>query len=143
MGLDVGERTIGVALTDPDRRIASPLTTVRRTNLKSDLEALGAIITREEVVEIVVGMPRSLSGDFNFQAEKTQRFIEQLQRTAAAPVKTWDERFSTTEADRTLRAGGANRAKRQQLVDQTAAAIILQSYLSWQSNGGRGQRGDE
>ncbi|MCA1595944.1 MAG: Holliday junction resolvase RuvX [Chloroflexi bacterium] len=130
MALDVGERTIGIAVSDPNQLIASPLTTVRRSDLASDLASLQKLIGEQAVSLVIVGMPRSLSGELNFQAEKTQRFIEHLKLAIPTPVTTWDERFSTTEADRALIAGGVKRKARSKIIDQTAAAVILQSYMA-------------
>lgn len=130
MALDVGERTIGIAVSDPDQLIASPFSTIRRSALETDLASLKTLIGAQAVSLVVVGMPRSLSGELNFQAEKTQRFIEHLKREISTPVTTWDERFSTTEADRALIAGGVKRKARGKIIDQTAAAVILQSYMA-------------
>ncbi|HET6383820.1 MAG TPA: Holliday junction resolvase RuvX [Armatimonadota bacterium] len=137
MALDVGERTIGVALSDPERRIASPFTTIRRATLPVDLSALEKIIEDQEVVEVVVGMPRSLSGDLHFQAEQTGWFVDALRAAIQMPIKTWDERFSTAEADRALIAGQVSRSRRKQIIDQTAAALILQAYLAHQQEAER------
>ena len=130
MGLDVGERTIGIALSDPDQMIASPFSTIRRTILEADLAALRILVDEQHVSLIVVGMPRSLSGELNFQAEKTQRFIDALKLSISAPIVTWDERFSTAEADRMLIAGGVRRKDRGRIIDQTAAAVVLQSFMA-------------
>ena len=136
MALDVGERTIGIALSDPSGRIALPHSTIRRTSIASDLESLQTTILEQQVCEIVVGMPRSLSGELHYQAEKTAGFIHVLEAAVKLPIATWDERFSTAEADRALRAGGVKRQRRSEVIDQTAAAVILQGYLAFRSNRG-------
>ncbi len=130
MGLDVGDRTIGIALSDPDGIIASPFTTIRRSDATKDLAAVQAVMKQQDVGEIVIGLPRSLSGELLFQAERTQRFIDELKRVVVGPVHTWDERFSTAEAERALLAGNVKRARRSEVIDQTAAALILQGFLA-------------
>jgi putative holliday junction resolvase len=137
MALDVGERTIGIALTDPDRRIASPFNTIRRGSLAADLAALRSMIEQQEVTEIVVGLPRSLSGQLHYQAEQTQVFVAQLRAAVTPPIYLWDERFSTAEAGRALEAGGLRRSRRAAVIDQTAAAIVLQGYLAARAEPGR------
>lgn len=130
MGLDVGDRTIGIALSDPGGIIASPFATIKRSDTTKDLAAVRAVMDDQDVGEIVVGLPRSLSGELLYQAERTQRFIDELKRVVAAPVHTWDERFSTAEAERALLSGNVKRARRSQIIDQTAAAVILQGFLA-------------
>lgn len=130
MALDVGERTVGIALTDPEQRIASPHSTLRRTSIDEDIRSLCRLIQDHQVDRVIVGLPRSLSGDLAYQAEQTLRFVEQLRGAIAAPIVTWDERFSTAEALRSMESGGLRKQKRQERVDQIAAAIILQGYLA-------------
>ncbi|MBE0479602.1 MAG: Holliday junction resolvase RuvX [Dehalococcoidia bacterium] len=139
MGLDVGERRIGVALSDPEGRIAFSLTTVQR---KSDEDAFAEItrLARENEVEtMVVGLPRSLDGSLGRQAEAVLVFAETLKERVGVPVVTWDERMSTLAAERMLIEAGAKRGKRKLVRDSLAATYILQGYLDWSRRDERGQ----
>ena len=129
LGLDVGDRRIGVALSDPEGRLASPLTTLERGKSGSEFEAILELIRNREVGCIVVGLPRSLSGQIGPQARKVEKFIEALSRQTSVPVRTWDERFSTAAAERALAAAGRRRKELKKRRDAAAAAIILQDYL--------------
>jgi len=129
LGLDVGERRIGVAVSDPDGTVAVPVTVVER---KSEAEALGriaALIRDHEVDRIVVGMPRSLDGSLGKQARAVQSFAESLKNCTDLPVVDWDERLSTLHAERMMVEAGVKRRKRKGRLDSVAAAIILQGYL--------------
>jgi len=141
LGLDVGSKTIGVALSDPDRLIASARETIRRQGNKVDVVTVVALVTSEEVGEIVVGLPLELDGAVGPRARRVQRFVTLLEeaiRGAKAPVSvlTWDERFSTAAAERTLLQADVSRAKRKQHIDALAAQHILQGWLD-----GRERRG--
>jgi putative Holliday junction resolvase len=129
MGLDVGDRRIGVALSDEGALIASPRETLERKGNKKDIAHLLELAHREEVSEILVGMPYSLDGSVGPQAEKVNRFVEALRSATEVPVKLWDERLSTVSAERALLEGDMTRSKRRGTVDRVAAALILQSYL--------------
>lgn len=129
MGLDVGEKRIGVALSDEGGLIASPRETLERKGNKKDIAHLLELARREEVTEIVVGMPYSLDGSVGPQAEKVNRFVEALRSATEVPVKLWDERLSTVSAERALLEADMSRSKRRGTVDRVAAALILQSYL--------------
>jgi putative Holliday junction resolvase len=133
MALDVGERTIGIALSDESRMIASPLTTIRRTSLPEDLSVVAELVRARNVQEIVVGLPRSLDGTLHFQAERTLSFIEGLRGVVQVPIHLWDERFSTAEAERALISGQVRRERRKEVVDMVAAALILQGFLASQA----------
>lgn len=129
MGLDVGDKRIGVALSDESAVIASPKETLERRGNRKDIAHLLALAAREDVHEILVGMPLSLDGSEGPQAQKVGRFIEALRAETEIPVTTWDERLSTVGAERALIEGDMSRAKRKQTVDRVAAALILQGYL--------------
>ena len=134
LGLDVGERWIGVAVSDPDGTVAVPVTVVER---KSEAEALGriaALARDQEVDRIVVGMPRSLDGSLGKQAHAVQSFVESLKSHTDLPVVDWDERLSTLHAERMMVEAGVKRVKRKGRLDSVAAAIILQGYLDRQRN---------
>jgi putative Holliday junction resolvase len=129
LGLDVGDKRIGVALSDEDAIIASPRETLERKGTRKDIAYILELARREEVSEILVGMPFSLDGTLGPQAEKVSRFVEALREATAIPVKTWDERFSTVSAERAMIEADVSRAKRRGALDRVAAALLLQSYL--------------
>jgi putative Holliday junction resolvase len=128
LGLDLGDVRIGVAISDPDRRLAVPLGTVR-TGAPADLRAIAKLVEENEVAIVVVGHPLSLSGEAGPRARQAEGFAEALSAALAVPVVLHDERLSTVEADRALRATGASGRVRRRSIDRSAAAIILQSYL--------------
>ena len=129
MGLDIGERRIGVALSDSLRIIAGALTVVDRVTDDAALKQIIDLARENEVERIVVGMPRSLDGSLGKQAQAVQSFVDLLKRRTDIPVVTWDERLSTVAAERTMLEVGMKRDKRKKHRDSLAAAIILQGYL--------------
>jgi len=129
MGLDVGSRTIGVAMSDELQLIAQSLKTIARKTLEDDLKELAAIIHQFDVGQIVVGLPRNMNGTLGEQAEKILKWIKTLEKAIQLPVATWDERLSTVAATRILLEADLSRKKRKKSVDKLAAAIILQGYL--------------
>lgn len=129
LGLDVGDRRIGVAVSDPLGLTAQPVLTLVRTNRKQDLKSLQRILRKYAVAEIVIGNPLYMSGDQSPQAAKAQAFAQILQDETAVPVHLWDERLTTTEAHRHLHAAGRPGAEHRAVVDQVAAVLILQSFL--------------
>ena len=133
-GLDVGEKTIGVAVSDPLGITAQGLEVIRRSTLDQDLQQLVGLV-RPTRWRIVVGMPRRTDGSYGPEAEKVELFAKALQKAVSVPVKFWDERFSTVTAQRILLEGDVSRAKRRQVVDKVAASIILQAYLDQQRGG--------
>ncbi len=129
LGLDVGDRRIGVAISDPLGLSAQALAVLERRNEAADIEELAALIEKYEVERIVVGLPRSLDGSIGRQAEKTLAFSKALSQRFAIPVESWDERLSTVAAERVLRDAKVKRDKRKRHRDAIAAALILQGYL--------------
>ncbi len=129
MGLDVGDKRIGIALSDEGFVIASPKETLERHGNRKDIAHLLDLAQREDVSEILVGMPLSLNGSEGPQAQKVGRFIEALRAETDIPVTTWDERLTTVSAERALLEGDVSRAKRKKTIDRVAAALILQGYL--------------
>ena len=127
MALDVGEKTVGIALTDELGITASPRETLRRDG--RELGLLVDIVAREGVGEVVVGLPISLNGTLGPSAQKVLQFVEQLKQRLTVPVETWDERLTTAEAEKMLIAADTRRSKRRQVIDQIAATLILQGYL--------------
>ena len=129
LGLDVGEGRIGVSISDPTGLLSTPLTAITRSSLDSDLAAILDLAKEHSVREIVVGMPLSLNGQFGPQARITEHFLRALSKRASIPIRRWDERFSTQEAERRLREAGAKPSRDRGRLDAAAAAVILQGYL--------------
>lgn len=132
LGLDVGDRRVGLALSDPTGFLASPFGFVDRG--PSDLSDIVNIAEENEVAEIVVGLPLSMSGDSGTQAGKVRGFIRELRSYTDLPIKTVDERLSTVQAEGMLRQSGRSRQRDRGELDAAAAAVILQAYLDY---GGR------
>jgi len=129
MGLDVGDRRVGVAVSDPLGLTAQPVLTLARTNRRQDLKSLKRLIRKYGCAEIVVGNPLYMSGDQSPQAAKAQSFAELVREETGLPVHLWDERLTTTEAHRHLHAAGRGAPEHRAVVDQVAAVLILQSFL--------------
>lgn len=128
LGLDPGDARIGVARSDPSGFLATPVETVRRG--RGDLQRIVAILRQEEAIEVVVGLPRSLSGTEGPAAAKVREFAARLaRRVAPVPVRLCDERLTTVSAEAMLRDRGRKGAKRRAVVDQAAAVVILQHAL--------------
>jgi putative Holliday junction resolvase len=132
LALDVGDKRIGVAVSDPSRSLARSLVVMARRDLARTVRRLAALVREQEAVRIVVGHPLSLAGEVGSQAKRVERFTEELARAVEVPVELWDERYSTLSAERILRERGMSPRKRRRWVDATAAAIILQDYLDAQ-----------
>jgi putative Holliday junction resolvase len=128
LGLDLGDVRIGVAISDPDRRLAVPLGVVR-TGAPADLKAIRGIVRENDVALVVVGDPLLLSGERGDASHKAAEFASALEAALELPVELEDERLSTVEAERRLRSTGAGAHDRRRSVDRTAATVILQSYL--------------
>jgi putative holliday junction resolvase len=134
LGLDVGSRRIGIAISDPLGITAQGLETLQRQNKSKDLAALEQTVRDYQVREIVVGLPLRMSGEEGIQSEKMQAFAEELRKRLKLPVHLWDERLTSAEANRLLRETGLSIEKRAQAVDRMAAVLILQG---WMENRGR------
>jgi putative Holliday junction resolvase len=130
LALDYGTRRIGVAVSDPDQRIATPEAPLHRVGLERDLRALRALIAEREIGCVVVGLPLHLSGRAGTAAAAARAFAERLAKDTGLPVELLDERWTTVEAQRALRESGKGRAKRRRVVDSVAAAILLRSFLA-------------
>ena len=131
-GLDVGTRTVGVALSDALGITAQGLTTLRRSGLRKDLTALKRLGEAHEVTSAVVGLPLNMDGSEGASAARSRAFGEALARALAVPVHYWDERLSTVAAHRALRESDLSAERRRELVDQVAATLILQGWLDAQ-----------
>jgi len=129
LGLDIGERRIGVALSDPEGIIAFALTIIDRKSEDAALKQLLDLTQEHEVERIVIGLPRSLDGSLGKQAQAVQTFAEALAGCTELPVVTWDEQLSTVAAERMMIEAGVKREKRKERLDSVAAAFILQGYL--------------
>jgi putative Holliday junction resolvase len=127
MGLDVGDRRIGIATSDPLEIVASPREVLKRTG--HEIEFLARLVQEEEIEQVVVGMPYNEEGQIGPQARKVQTFVTQLRGRLSVPVVEWDEHLSTWEAESVLIEAGRRRAERRKVVDKIAAAVILRSYL--------------
>lgn len=128
-GLDLGDKTIGVALSDLRRRVATPTEVIRRVKFTLDAAALLALLGDRGVVGIVLGLPLNMDGSSGPRVQTTQAFARNLTRLTDLPITFWDERLSTVAAERALIEGDASRAKRKQVIDQIAAGYILQGAL--------------
>jgi len=133
LALDHGTRRIGVALSDEMKIIASPLEFIPAEPFDQVITRLGEIIRQKEVELILIGLPRNMDGTCGPAAQKVKDFIAALQSRLSTPMKTWDERLTSAQANRVLLEGNVRRDQRKQNVDKMAAAILLQSYLDSQS----------
>ncbi len=129
LALDVGSKRIGVAVSDPLGITAQGLETIQRQNKRRDLEALKRLLEQYEVHEIVVGLPLRLSGAEGTQSEKMRRFASDLESHFGVTVYLWDERWTSTEANRLLKEAELSIEKRGKAVDRMAAVLILQSWM--------------
>ena len=129
MGLDLGAKTIGVAVSDVTRTIASARTTLRRSRLTRDIETLRALIAADGIGGIVVGLPVNMDGSEGPRAQSARDVAARLADALEAPIAFWDERWSTVAAERSLIAADLSRRKRARVVDRVAAAYILQGAL--------------
>ena len=129
IGLDVGDRTIGVAVCDPLGLTAQGITTIKRKSEVLDIEEISKICKEYSVESIVSGLPKNMNGTIGPQGEKVQQFCEKLKETLNLPIKMWDERLTTVAANRAMLEGDLSRSKRKKIVDKIAATFILQGYL--------------
>lgn len=129
LGLDLGAARIGVAISDPERRMAVPLGTVQVGRPPGELIAIADLVREHDATAVVLGWPRSLSGDSGPGAHHAEAFADALRAVLTVPVELQDERLSTVEAERLLRDAGIKGQDRRKVVDRTAAAVILQAWL--------------
>lgn len=129
LALDVGTKTIGVAVSDELGITANGITTIRRKNLKSDLSELSAILEEYKPGEIVVGVPYLMDGSVNERGEQILKFSDKIAEAFSLPVIHWDESFSTVHAEEKLIEADMSRKKRKKIIDKIAAVFILQEYL--------------
>ena len=129
LGLDVGDRRIGAALSDPLGITAQRLTLLERRDTPQDVEAIARLVSEHRVEAVVVGLPLLMRGEIGDQARRVIGFVEALRAGLSCPVHVLDERFTTVQSERALLETDTPRRKRKQLIDQLAAQLILQSYL--------------
>ena len=129
LAVDLGTKRIGIAVSDPDGRFASPLTVIQRRGGVQDLRAVARLVEDYEVGLVVVGMPVNLRGEMALAAERASVEIEQLRGLLSVPLETYDERLTSAAAGRAMLDGGLRRQERKDRVDKVAAALLLQSYL--------------
>src|ERR1043165_1634180 len=129
IGLDLRTKTIGVAARDPDRRLATGVTTIARKAFKADAAALLALAAERRTTGIVLGLPVNMDGTEGPRAQSTRAFARNLEKLTPLPIGLWDERLSTAAVERDLISADVSRAKRAQVIDQHAAAFILQGAL--------------
>lgn len=129
LGLDLGSKTIGVAASDPDRRLATAVETVARTNFTADARRLLALAVERSAVGFVLGLPVNMNGSEGPRAQSTRAFARNFAKLTDLPIALWDERLSTAAVERELIAADVSRRKRAAVIDQHAAAFILQGAL--------------
>ncbi len=130
MSMDIGSRTIGVAISDELGITAQGLKTIRRRSMEEDLKEISLIIAQFKIDRIVVGLPKNMDGTIGKQAESVLQWIKAAQEKINIPIETWDERLSTVEASKILLEADLSRKKRKGVIDKLAAVIILQGYLN-------------
>jgi len=129
LGLDLGGRRVGVAISDPEGRIAHPLTQIEVRGRRDLVAAVARLVAREGAERLVIGMPLLESGERGEQARRTEAAVAAIREALAVPVAVWDERFSTSDAEAALRLGGLRPHERKARRDKVAATLILQAYL--------------
>jgi putative Holliday junction resolvase len=129
LGIDLGEKTIGLALSDPGRIIASPFVTLRRTRFSKDVKTLRALMDEYGIGAIVIGLPFNMDGSEGSRCQSVRQFADNLLEKMDIPIAFWDERLSTVAVTRTLLEADMSRKRRDEVVDKMAAAYILQGAL--------------
>jgi putative Holliday junction resolvase len=132
LGLDVGDRRIGVAVSDPTGLLARPLTVIIRRSNREDAENIRQLAQTNCATQIIVGLPLESDDHIGEQARRTLAFVRFLKKNGTLPVVTWDERFSTREAEQELIAAGVRRSHRRERLDSVAAAVLLEEWLASQ-----------
>ena len=134
LGLDLGTKTIGLALSDISRTVATPLDTIKRTKFTKDAECLLEICEEHSVAALIIGLPLNLDGSEGPRAQATRAFARNLAGKTRLPLAFWDERLSTVAVERTLLEADASRKRRSEVIDKMAAAFILQGALDRLAN---------
>jgi putative Holliday junction resolvase len=136
LGIDHGEARLGLAISDELGMLAHPLETLAMKEIADPAARIAAIVAREKVTAIVLGLPRHMDGSYGPAAEKVRAFAEKLRAACACEVKLWDERLTTVAAQRSLHEAGRNTKQSRAVIDQVAAQLILQSWLDAQAMAG-------
>lgn len=131
MGLDIGDKTIGVAVSDLMGMTAQGIKTIKRTSKKNDIEEIKQIIKEKQINLIVSGLPKNMNGTVGPQGEKVQKFCELIKEETGLEIEFWDERLTTVAAEKTLITADVSRKKRKNVIDMMAAVLILQGYLDF------------
>jgi putative Holliday junction resolvase len=134
LGLDVGAKTIGIALSDVGRVIATPTTTIRRTKFRDDVAQLKALVAEFEVGGLIIGLPINMDGSEGPRCQSVRQFAANVLEVIDIPAALWDERLSTVAAERALLEADMSRKRRAEVIDKMAAAVILQGALDLMSN---------
>lgn len=134
LGLDIGQKTIGLAISDPLGLTAQGITTIHRKNKKSDIEELKKVCKEYEVETLVIGLPKNMNNSIGFAGEKIQEFSKLIEEEIGLKIEFWDERLTTVAAHRAMLEADLSRGKRKKIVDKVAATYILQGYLDRLSN---------
>jgi putative Holliday junction resolvase len=129
MGLDLGEKTIGIAVSDPGHMIATPITTIRRSKFTEDARQLLKLVDERQVAGLVIGLPLNMDGSEGPRCQSVRQFASNLAKLRDMPMMFWDERLSTVAVTRDMISADLSRAKRAKIVDESAAAFILQGAL--------------
>ncbi|MFA9398357.1 MAG: Holliday junction resolvase RuvX [Clostridiaceae bacterium] len=129
LGLDLGDRTIGIAVSDPLGITAQGITTIRRKSIEFDIDSIKKICDEYSVESFILGLPKNMNGTIGPQSEKVMEFAKILEKEIGLEVKFWDERLTTVAAHKSMIEGNLSRAKRKKIVDKIAAIYILQGYL--------------
>ena len=129
LGLDLGTKTIGIAISDSRQTIATGIKTIKRTQFRNDLKALMQIIQHREIKGLVVGLPKNMNGTEGPRCQSTRAFAKNISCTISAPITFWDERLSTVAAERSLLEANASRLRRTKVIDYVAASFILQGAI--------------
>ena len=137
-GLDLGDKTIGVALSDLRRQVATPIEVIRREKFTLDAGRLLALLEARGAAGIVLGLPLNMDGSVDPRVQATQAFARNLEKLTAMPICYWDERLSTVAAERALLEADTSRKRRKEVIDQVAAGYILQGALDRMAHMGRG-----
>lgn len=138
-GLDLGDKTIGVALSDLRRQVATPIEVIRREKFTVDAARLLALLEARGAAGIVLGLPLNMDGSVGPRVQATQAFARNLEKLTALPICYWDERLSTVAAERALLEADTSRKRRKEVIDQVAAGYILQGALDRMAHMGRGE----
>lgn len=129
MGLDLGDKTIGIAVSDPGHMIATPITTIRRSKFTEDAKQLLKLVDERQVAGLVIGLPLNMDGSEGPRCQSVRQFASNLAKLRDMPMMFWDERLSTVAVTRDMISADLSRAKRAKIVDESAAAFILQGAL--------------